>query len=296
MKFELTAYLDYLKSDLDEQLNLATKLEIRSFFLRRINGKRINDLTDQEFNSIAQQLTKQKVKVIGVDPMIDAYNLSDLEGKKHFEEELIKATTRAKQLKADFMYYVIPKFVDVMKDTDFIISHIKEHLSIIKKSKLDVLLKPANGHKSNTYRYILGILKDDKVTINFDPVYFYTNKESNVTAYRILREYISVFVANDLDKEHNPRLIGLGQLDVLEMYKKLLKNDYKGFVVLDSDLPELLDAASKIKWYHKLSGKKRLEKKILVDFIERRGQFSLYDCIHYQWVVLNVIFYNRKID
>ena len=80
------------------------------------------------------------------------------------------------------------------------------------------------------------------------------------------------------------------------MYKKLLKNDYKGFVVLDSDLPELLDAASKIKWYHKLSGKKRLEKKILVDFIERRGQFSLYDCIHYQWVILNVIFYNKKID
>ena len=72
--------------------------------------------------------------------MIDAYNLSDLEGKKHFEEELIKATTRAKQLKADFMYYVIPKFVDVMKDTDLSF-HILKNIYLSLKIKTRCVIK-----------------------------------------------------------------------------------------------------------------------------------------------------------
>src|SRR5690606_4696087 len=114
------------------------------------------------------------------------------------------AVKRAKSLNAEFMYYVIPKFIDVTTDSDIILSHIKDQIAVIKKAKLDVLIKPDSGHKANTYRYLLNALKDDKIKINYDPLYFQQSKDSNITAYRLLRDFIGMFVACDVDQLGNP--------------------------------------------------------------------------------------------
>lgn len=297
MKLELLAYLDYQNASLEEQLDLTLKLNIKSFLFRQIAGQSIVEMSEETFQQTQQEFTKKKVKVTAVDPLIPSYDLYQPEEKKQFDTLLDLAIKRAKSLRTEYIYYVIPKFIDVTTDTDIIMTHIKEHLSQIKKAKLEVLIKPESNHKANTYRFILNALKDDRIKINYDPVYFHLNKESNVTAYRLLREFIGIFVAADIDQLGNPRLVGLGKLEMTQMFKKLFKNKYNGYVVLDSKLPEVIQRASSYRWHQTLfSQRKRLERKIFNDFIERSDGYSLYEVIHYQMVILNVIFFNKKID
>lgn len=297
MKLELLAYLDYQNVSLDEQLDLALKLNIKSFLFRQVAGQSIVEMSEEKFQKTLQEITKKKIKVTAVDPLIPSYDLYQPEDKKRFDASLDLALKRAKSLKAEYFYYVIPKFNDVTSDTDIILTHIKEQISLIRKTKLNVLIKPASRHKANTYRFILNALKDDHIKMNYDPVYFYLNKESNITAYRLLREFIGIFVAADVDQLGNPRLVGLGKLEVTQMFKKLFKNKYNGYVVLDSKLPELIQNASDYRWHQTLfSKKKKLERKIFNDFIERSDGYSLYEVIHYQMVILNIIFFNKKIE
>ncbi len=297
MKLELLAYLDYEKASLEEQIDLALKLNIKSFLFREINGQNIVEMSEEVFQQTLLEFNKKKIKVAAVDPLIPSYDLYQPDAKKQFDASLELAIKRAKSLKAEYIYYVIPKFIDVTTDTDIILTHIKEHLSLIKKAKLDVLIKPASNHKANTYRFILNALKDDHIKINYDPVYFHLNKESNVTAYRLLREFIGIFVAADMDQMGIPRLVGLGKLEMTQMFKKLFKNKYNGYVVLDSKLPEVIQKASTYRWHQTLfSRRKKLERKIFNDFIERSDGYSIYEVIHYQMVILNVIFFNKKID
>src|SRR5690606_30019575 len=105
----------------------------------------------------------------------------------------------AKSLKAQYLVYEIPLFDDLLSQQEKVIHQIKTHVDLIKKYKLDILIKPGYRHLAQTYRYILEALKDVNVKMMFDPVHLYQVDDALMTAFRLLYPYVAVLRVDDCD-------------------------------------------------------------------------------------------------
>lgn len=296
MKPVISSFLDYDNSSLDQQVELAKKLDFSHVIIRKISGLSINQLSDEAFENLCNE-TRLK-KIIAVDPLLDSIPLRDISRLESYNQALDQAAYRAKELKAQFLIYTFPKFIDLMGEKDSILEIIKQQVAIIKKRKVDILIKQDDQHKSQTYRYILDELKDSRVKMIFDPVYLYKIKEAMVTSLRILKDYISVLIINDVDSKYAPRLIGRGGfINLKDLIKRFIKQPFNGYVILDSGLVELISKASKYHWYDRLiDPNKRHQHKIMSDFIHLNQTADPYTIIKVQIAVLMVMFLNKKVS
>lgn len=295
MKPIITSFLDYDHNSLETQIELANKLDFSHVIIRKVAGEKINQLSEEAFENLSHE-TKTR-KVIAVDPLLDSIPIRDQSRLESYNQALDLAAYRAKELKAQYLIYTLPKFDDVIQDKDSILEVVRQQIAIIKKRKIDVLIKPFDQHKSQTYRYILDELKDPKVRLIFDPVYLYKIKEAMVTSLRILKDYISLLIINDVDSKYAPRLIGRGGfINLKDLIKRFIKQPFNGYVVLDSGLVELIPRASKYQWYERLfDANKRHEHKIMNDFIHLNKNQDTYTIIKVQIAVLMLMFLNKKV-
>ncbi len=295
MKPTITSFLDYNQVDLNEQLKIMKKLNLSDVVIRKVKGAPINHLSDEELSGLKSAL--QNKNVIAVDPLLFSCQIQDSENLKIFNQELEKAADRAKSLRAENLIYTIPKFDDLMHNKDKVLEVIKHQVSIIKKRKLSILIKPDDNHKAQIYRFVLEQLKDVKVKMIFDPVYLYKIKDAMITAFRLLRDYIGLLLVDDVDPSYASRLIGTGKfIELNDLFKRFVKSGYAGYVVLDSGLVEQHKRAQKYKWYETtISKRKRHEKKILFDFTQMNQSLDTANIIKVQLAVLYLVFLNKKI-
>src|SRR5690554_5368456 len=113
----------------------------------------------------------RRKKILFFDPELRGLE-SELEAATYLQK-LNEAASFAKSLKAQYLVYEIPLFDDLLSQQEKVIHQIKTHVDLIKKYKLDILIKPGYRHLAQTYRYILEALKDVNVKMMFDPVHLY---------------------------------------------------------------------------------------------------------------------------
>lgn len=294
MKINLSSFVDYQSATLVEQESLVEKLKLQSVVIRKIDGKKLLDFDDAMIQNLLN-LIKNK-EVIAVDPLLQNGSVYDTTSIEKYEKDLDEAASKAKLLKAKSLVYRVPLFDDIMEDNNHIMTIIKRQVSIVKKYKIDVLVMPDNNHKSSTYRLIFENLKDTKVKMIYHPIYFYKGKEAAITAYRLLRDYIGMFIVDDCDELGTPRLISKGTaIDLKEIFKKFITNNFEGSVVLDSNLTEVLLRAKDYKWFDKTFSKvKKNEIKVYEDYISINQDISVFQVLKMQMLVLNLVFFNKK--
>jgi hypothetical protein len=124
------------------------------------------------------------------------------------------------------------------------------------RSNKKLILELSHDYKANTYAYLFKKFKSNHLGILFDPVYFMTHNESTTTAYRLLKGNIFAFVAHDADHQGNPELIGYGKTDAVAICKKLIRDRYDGFILMDNlfhpvtfDLTEPKKKAFSVKYF-----------------------------------------------
>lgn len=294
MKNIVTTFLDYQKATQLEQETLIQKLMLEDIMIRNIDGKPFLEISDSDFERLVN-LSKVR-EVCLVDPNLPTYDFNDEENQTKINEQLELVASKAKILKSKNLIYRIPKFKDINDDKVAIINLIKHQISIIKKYKIDILIMPGDGHKTALYRLILETLKEKNIKVVYDPVYLYKNNEALVTALRLLRDYTGLLLVDDCDELYVPRLIGTTKtIDLREIFKKFVTNNYQGIVALDTSLVDLYERVENYKWYEKTFSKvKREEIKVVNEFKLMNKETSNFKIIDVQLKVLNVIFLNKK--
>lgn len=296
MKPILSSYLDYQDATLNTQLELLKKLNLSHFMIRKIGGKRFYELSDIEIENYVALL--KSTKVIAIDPLMDAFDMKDIEEVHAYNNTLEFIVSKAKKFKPTYYVYTIPKFNDKECDYKLVLHTVKEQLKIIKKQRLKVLIKFSDGHTPKIYRYIFDELNIKKnVEIMFDYVYLYKLNQAEITAFRILRNRIGMLIMDDIDKSGAGRVIGSGEnIAVADIVKRFIKRQFSGYVVLDSSLIDLLNRANDKNWFSKMVLKKsKHELKIYNDFIERYRSTDTYRVLRIQMAIISLMFLNKKI-
>ncbi|MFH2117744.1 MAG: TIM barrel protein [Bacillota bacterium] len=239
MKTTITGFLDLEgKATIEQQIECITKHELSSICLRKYNQNPLIGMSEGEIKNLISLLKDAKLKISILDTGIVPYSIND--DRKHsvaFDEfkYMIKLADR---LKVQYLYYRLPIFDDVIEEYENIAKRLEPFVDAAMKSSKKIILLPNNNYKSNVYAYIMKKLKSNVISIAFDPVYIMMNNESTTTAYRLLKKSIGSFSATDADHQNMPKLIGYGKTDIVSLFKKLLRDHYDGFLLIDNRFQE----------------------------------------------------------
>jgi sugar phosphate isomerase/epimerase len=300
MKPIITGFFDMdTKLSLEDQLKIANKHQIDTICLRKYENRPYIELNDQEVKKIVLELKTEKIKVAILDPMIDSYDLYDEKKHQNALEEFKYMVKMADKLKATHLYYRLPKFNNVIEEYDEIYKKIEPFIDFSMRNSKKLIFIPVNNYKVNTYAYLFKKLKVNMISYLFDPQKIMNNNESTTTAYRLLKSYIGAFRTIDANHENEPELLGYGKTDVIPIFKKLIRDRYQGFLIVDNQFHDTIfnEKPAKQSFFKKLfvnqKKKDETEKSLLSKRIfpnEEIKNVTYDDILENQIKVVRVIF------
>ncbi len=234
MKPILTAFVDQEgKASLNDQIDKAIKMELDHLCLRAWNGQPLIELSEGELKKILLDTKGSRVKIAFIDANINPYDPYD--DRKHAKalDEYKYMLKVADRLKATYVLMRLPIINNVIEEFDTLEKRIGDFVDAAMRAGQKFVIMPDQGIKSNTYAYLFKKMKSKHMAIAFDPVMVMMANESTTTAYRLLRNYIVVFFSHDANHQGQPELIGYGKSETLKLLKKLQRDRYDGFIVMD---------------------------------------------------------------
>ncbi len=235
MKQILTGFLDQEGSiSFSEQLKLAQKHHIDHIALRYYNQKPLIEISEKEIKEMQNDLKDAKMRVSMIDTLTKGYDINSDAKQKEALDEFKYMVKIADKFKTNYLILRLPKFNDVMKEFDLIKKCMHPFIDFANKKGKKILLMPDQGYKANTYAYLFKKLKSNNLYFLFDPVYFLDIHESSTTAYRLLKKKIEAFACHDQDHQSIPKLIGYGKTDIVSIFKKLIRDNFSGFLLIDN--------------------------------------------------------------
>lgn len=234
MKAILTAYLDqHGQSSFAEQLEKVIKFELDHLCLRIWNGQPLIELSDGELKKILLDTKGSRIKIAMIDSGIQPYDPYD--DRKHAKalDEYKYMLKLADRIKATYVLMRLPIINNVIEEYDTLEKRMGDFVDAAMRAGQKMVIMPEKGIKSNTYAYLFKKMKSKHMAIAFDPVLVMMNNESTTTAYRLLRNYMTIFFAHDANHQGQPELMGYGKSDTLKILKKLDRDRFDGFIVMD---------------------------------------------------------------
>jgi sugar phosphate isomerase/epimerase len=239
MKTLITGFFDFNQTrTFQEQIETAKKHNLDTICLRAFDKKKLFEISDQNLNDLIKSLKLNKMKVAIIDPQLSSYHLyNDYENQVALDQFRF-IVNLADKVKATHLYLELPMIEDVIREFETIQKRLTPFIEIAQKSKKQLILKPNHNQKMATYVFLLNKMKYKELSVLFDPVYLLKNNEPTTTSYRLLKGKIGALRAIDCDKDFNPTLLGYGKTDILSIFKKLKRDNYKGIALIDNHFHE----------------------------------------------------------
>jgi len=300
MKATITGFLDHEgKLSFEEQIELIKKHNLDHISIRYYNHKPLLEASDKEIKHMAQIMKENKIKGALLDTLIAGYDInSDHKANEALDEfkHLIKVSNL---LKISYLLIRLPKFNDVIEEIENIKIRLQPWITLASKHSKKLILLPDQGYQANTYAYILKKVKSNVLSMLFDPVYFMLNHDSTTTAYRVLKKQIYAFACHDANHENIPKLIGYGKTDIISLFKKLIRDKFSGFLIIDNQFYQHIFKPDDKKegFFQKVfSNRKKKEKKQIDELSskifpnEQTKNVTYDDILDNQIKVLNIVF------
>ncbi len=262
MKATITGFFDRAQ-DLERTIEIVKENKLTHIALRRFKGRSLIEMSDAEIKELQAKLRSERIDISIIDTAIKPYDVTSK--SRHAEaldafKYMIKLSTK---LKVDYLFLELPQFHDVIEaypDIERCLIPFVEQALINRKR---IVINPTPTYNTNVYAYILKKMKTDALMVAYDPVLILQNGESTTTSYRLLKKYIAVFIAKDAHQDGTPELLGYGQTDMLNIFKRFIRDRYQGFVFADHDFTEnfLVYQPHKVSFFKRVLGheKKRIE-------------------------------------
>jgi len=300
MKSTVTGFFDHKgKLTLEEQIDLATKHDIDTICLRYYEHKPLIEISDKGIKDIIQKTKDHKIKIAAIDTLIAAYDVNNDAKATNAFDEFKFMVKLADKIKVNQLFIRLPKFNDVIEEFENIKLRLEPWVIHATKHGKKLIIVPDNEYKANTYAYIIKKLKNNNLSVLFDPVYFMMIHESTTTSYRILKKKISVFMCHDADFKMKPKLIGYGKADIINLFKKLIRDRFSGLLMMDNEFyHEIFEPSVKKESFFKkiFSNKKKQEKQQIDDLSKRifpneeTKNVTYDDILSNQIKVVNIVF------
>ncbi len=240
MKTIITGFFDQKDHQFESILQEMERLQVQHLFLRSYQGKPLLEITESEIKDILNLTKVAKIKVDAIHTMIKPYDIHAKQKHDDAIDEFKFMIKLSDKLKVQNLMLELPVFQSVIEEYEIIAQRLEDYVDLAAKNNKKIMLVPATKHKANTYAYIIKKMKTNLLSVVFDPVYFMMNNESTTTSYRLLKGNISAIMAVDADHQGEPQLLGYGKTDILNIFKKLLRDGYKGYIMMDHHFHETI--------------------------------------------------------
>lgn len=246
-------FCDYESTELKDQIDVAKSLEIDQLLIRKINNLKVYEFDDALIKETNQILKSEKISIVALDPLIKNYDLYDIEKFNEVLNMYEDALNVASKLKVSNLYFRLPIIKDILEEFDTVKSQLDLFIEMARRFKITLLIKQEE-EKTNVLVYILKKYRPRDLQLIFNPATTMTNEESPIVAYRLLKDYFNFFVSADIDKKNNPELLGYGRVKIIDIFKRMNRDQYKGFFILDDRFGNFVSGneEKKVPWFKKL--------------------------------------------
>lgn len=246
-------FCDYESTELKDQIDVAKSLEIDQLLIRKINNLKVYEFDDALIKETNQILKSEKISIVALDPLIKNYDLYDIEKFDEVLNMYEDALNVASKLKVSNLYFRLPIIKDILEEFDTVKSQLDLFIEMARRFKITLLIKQEE-EKTNVLVYILKKYRPRDLQLIFNPATTMTNEESPIVAYRLLKDYFNFFVSADIDKKNNPELLGYGRVKIIDIFKRMNRDQYKGFFILDDRFGNFVSGneEKKVPWFKKL--------------------------------------------
>ncbi len=234
MKPLITAFLHELNLKEPQQLlQTADELKLDVLSLASVLGIEWENTSKQNLKDMQQMLKDRKMKVGILDLKLPRYRV-DHDGKHKEALQYFKNMIKiADMFKSNAFFMTLPVFDDVMDQYPLIEQRIHDYLELAMQNHKKLIIVAEPGLKINVYAYIFKKIDSPYLQFHFDPVKIMNQGDSTITAYRHMKAYIGSFAILDANHDGSFELVGYGDANLTELLKKLSRDDYQGFFVMD---------------------------------------------------------------
>ena len=239
--FTISGFSDEISENIKEQFEHLTKLGIKHFEIRGVDGKNVSELTIEEAKEVKKMADSYGIGVSSIGSPIGKIKI-DEPFEPHLEllGHVIKLAKIFDTKYIRVFSFWIPQDEDASKYRDEVIARMKKMCALAEKE--DVILLHENEKKiygdiAARCRDVLDSVNSPNLKAVFDPANFVEcNQQTFPEAYEMLKDhvvYIHIKDATDLGKVV-PAGMGLGKIPELLLAFK--NNGYKGFLSLEPHL------------------------------------------------------------
>lgn len=246
-------FCDYESTELKEQIDVAKSLEIDQLLIRKINNLKVYEFDDALIKETNQILKTEKISIVALDPLIKNYDLYDIDKFDEVLNMYENAINVAVKLRVSNLYFRLPIIKDILEEFETVKSQLDRFVELARKAKITLLINQEE-EKTNVLVYILKKYRLRDLQLVFNPATTVTNDESPIVAYRLLKDYFSFFVSADIDKKNNPELLGYGRVKIIDIFKRMNRDQYKGYFILDDRFGNFVSGneEKKVSWFKKI--------------------------------------------
>lgn len=264
---KIVGYVDFYGTEIENQIQTAKKIDLNHIILRKYNNKNLYELTNEDIKQLNKTIKEEKINIVALDPEINSYDLYNIDSYEEILTNYQKVIDLANQIKVNDIFYRLPKIVDIINEFETFENQLVPLLDILKRNNKRFLIVQTE-EKTSVLAYIMNKYYSKNFSLVFNPKQIVLNNESVTTSYRLLKRYFSYFIANDMDSKNNPELLGYGRVNILDVFKRMIRDKYDGTIILDIDFANFLlnYEEKKVSFLKKLFGFK--EKNILKKYIE----------------------------
>ncbi len=249
MKATITGFFDHdTNLTLEERIQIAERHHLDYLCLRFNETKDIFDITEKDARIMFDTLKSHKIKVGIIDPMIKPYRMESNNQHSEALEQFEHAIKIANKLKATHIYLRLFKFNNIIDEYPNVIKRLEDYVNLANKFNKKIIIIPTGDHPLNEYTYLFKKYKTNILKVLFDPVYIINLAQSTTTNYRLLKKHIAAFSCHDANRQGTPKLLGYGKADVINLFKKLMRDNYKGFLLVDNEFyKEIFEEEEQVK-------------------------------------------------
>jgi len=258
MKAKITGFLDHDKHlTVEQQIQMAKRHQLDTVCLRFNQHDDIFEINDKQVKEMVDLYKNEKLKVSIIDPEIKPYRMDSKTKHEEAIDQFKYALKIASKFKANYIYLRLFKFNSIIDEFPNVEKRLNDYIDLANKMNKKIILVPTNDHKMNVYAYIFKKYKTNVMGVLFDPVHIMNQKQSATTTYRLLKKHIFAFACHDANRDEVPKLLGYGKADVIALFKKLMRDNYKGFLLIDNQFyKEIFEEEPKRKGLFKRFNKK----------------------------------------
>ncbi len=238
---KISGFSDEIAPEIITQFEFLSKLGIKFFEPRGINGKNISTLTEDEAKELKETMDKYGITASSIGSPIGKIKLTD-DFDAHFEVfKNVVAIAKILGTKYIRMFSFYHEGGEWTADERCdVINKLRVLIDYAKKEDVILLHENEKDIYGDTKERCLDLMKElycDNFKAVFDPANFVQSDQDTKKAYEMLKDYIEYMHIKDARfSDYSVVPAGMGDGNVEFVLDNLFKNGYNGFLSLEPHL------------------------------------------------------------